>query len=269
MLRGAEERQRRDEAIAPSGVRMRGGHRGAGHLGAGHLGARHVVELLPRDDEATSAWGQFVARAYLTGVRSLWLVQAIAGGVGAAMVLQTTMAPMPPSAELGRMLVVVVLRELAPLFSALVIAARAGTLPGEESQAPAEAARALGVEAARPLGVIVAAVALAIHFAVVAMLSAFLTSSWLTIRTLDAVREGFVQELMWFDLPLFVAKSAGVGAIIAYLVRTRLDRAVAESPARAATAASDVVVGTLFAGSVFSVGVTLALYAVVGPPPPP
>ncbi len=218
----------------------------------------------PISAEPSTGYSQFMEHAYITGVSTLPLVMMIALGVGAAMVLQTTMAPTPPSSELGRMLVVVVMRELAPLLTAVVIAGQWGR------------ALSLDLGAARPrnvsswpriTGTMVASCALAVHFAISGMLGAYGMSQALTVRTFDAVRAGFHMELAWFDLPLFVLKTGGLGGIVAWL-GSREARG-AETPAEVAEAASRVFVRSLLLGGMFSIGLTLLTYALVGAPAPP
>lgn len=243
-----------DETPQESGVRVRSNDE-----------LDDVVPDAPRDDdEAVSAYGLFMQHAYITGVSTLPLIMTIALGVGSAMVLQTTMAPTPPSSELGRMLVVVVMRELAPLLTAVVIAGHWGR------------ALSMDLRSGRPLdmaswprimGTMVASSALAVYFAVSGMLGAYLMSQALTVRTFDAVREGFHMELAWFDLPLFAVKTGGLGAIVAWLGSREARRA--GTPADVAEASSRVFVRALMLGGVFSIGLTMALYALTGAPAPP
>jgi phospholipid/cholesterol/gamma-HCH transport system permease protein len=235
-----------------SGVRVRRGAAGA--------------EVRPLDGRPArvSSYALFMEHAHITGVSTLPLVMTIAIGVGSAMVLQTTMAPTPPSTELGRMLVVVVMRELAPLFTAIIIAGQWGR------------ALSMDLRSGRPLdmarwpritGTAVACTALAVHFAIVGMLGAYGTSQAITVRTFDAVRAGFHMELAWFDLPLFVFKTGGLGAIVAWLGSREAQHAA--TPSDVAEAASRVFVRALVLGGMFSIGLTMVVYALVGPPLPP
>lgn len=232
------------------------------HESGVRLRADDDAPIAEADD--TTGYALFMQHAYVTGVSTLPLIMTIAVGVGAAMVLQTTMAPTPPSSELGRMLVVVVMRELAPLLTAVVIAGQWGR------------AWSMDLRAGRPrdmatwpriTGTMVASCALAVHFGVTGMLGAYGMSQALTLRTFDAVRAGFHMELAWFDLPLFVTKTCGLGAIVAVL-GSRAARH-ARSPVEVAEASSWVFVRVLIGGGMFSIGLTMLLYAVVGAPLPP
>lgn len=237
------------------------------HTPPAESGVREVLARPDQHDDTgaeVTAYALFMEHAYVTGVSTLPLIMSIALGVGSAMVLQTTMAPTPPSTELGRMLVVVVMRELAPLLTAVVIAGQWGR------------ALSMDLRSGRPLdmaswpritGTAVACAALAVHFAVTGMFGAYVTSQALTIRTFDAVREGFHMELAWFDLPLFMAKTGGLGAIVAWLGSREASQV--STPESVAEAASRVFVRALVIGGVFSIGLTMVLYAIVGAPLPP
>ncbi len=63
-----------------------------------------------------------------TGFEALPLVSAVALLLGSSIVFQTSlMVPGADGALLGKILVAVVLRELAPLITAIVVAGRSGT----------------------------------------------------------------------------------------------------------------------------------------------
>ena len=223
-------------------------------------GARRIERLFVSTDHASAASDArsiVLRQVLLSGVRALPLVAVVATGTGAAMVLQTTMAPTPPSGEFGRMLVAVVLRELAPLLTTVLVAGHSGGVMACEFR-PREALWP------RIAGTMLAVWTLAIHFAAIAMLAGYAVSRSLTLRTFDAVRAGFVQELAWFDAPLFLLKTAGLGAIVGFAAC----RAARLSATREAVA-SRAFVGALLAGSGYSIGITVILYAFVGAPAPP
>lgn len=219
-----------------------------------------IARPLVASDAVAAARRLLVRQVYATGVRTLPLAWVVAFGAGAAIVLQTTMAPEPPSSEFGRMLVVVVVRELAPLFSALLVAGSAGATLCAES-------RDGSPDWPRVLGSAIAVVCLAVHFAAVAMLGGFLVSQLLTLRTFEAVRSGLEQELAWFDLPLFVVKAGGLGAIVA-TIACRLPLAGRSTTALAA-AMGRMFTLALLVCALYSAGITGALYAWLGAPPPP
>ena len=208
--------------------------------------------------ESQGAPSGVVQEVFATGVQALPLVCVVGAGAGAGIVLQTGIMAPPPSGELGRMLVVVVLRELTPLVTAIVVAGHSGAALATDHQRAG---------ASRVLGMVVSVLALTVYFGAVAIVAGYLTSQLLTLRSFDAVRDGLQQELRLLDLPLFLVKSAGLGAIVALSAQP----APAEGRSTQPIAA---LVRRAFATSVlacmaYSGAVTFAFYALVGPPAPP
>ncbi len=246
-------------------------------LGAFHLGSRafdetflppratatHVGTLAAPTDRSTLGRELLIRRVFVAGVGALPLTCLVAAGTGAAIVLQSTMAPTPPSPELGRLMVVLILRELAPLLTVILIAGHSATA-GDEVEPAAHRADPRVAMRAFVGGTAIAALTVAVHFAAVAMIAAYATSALLTLRTPGAVHDGFVQELALFDLPLFLVKGLSLGA----LVGTMGWRAAGEAP-RSTTTAHRAFVGSLLACAAVSIGMTMVIYAIVGAPPPP
>ena len=240
----------------------------------GGIGALVLNIFVGHRDEnhaARKSTRAIVARhVFVSGVRALPLVCVVAFGTGAAVVLQGMMAPSPPSGEFGRMLVVVMIRELAPLLTAVLMAGHSATAMAAEMQ-PIELA--LSAEKRpriwpRMMGTSVASIALAVYFAAVAIFGAYVVSQIVTLRTFDAVREGLQQELAWFDAPLFLLKCGGLGAIVGWF-GCRFALSAKSSPQEIARGASRAFVSSLMAGAVYSIGITFILYAFIGRPLPP
>src|ERR1041384_3815843 len=122
--------------------------------------------------------GIMLTQVMFTGVQALSLVSAIAMLIGASIIIQTNMM-MPADGELiGRVLVAVVLRELAPLITAIVVAGRSGTaiateLGNMKVNSEVLALSSLGVDPMRyvvlprMIGCVVSVVALMIYFSIV------------------------------------------------------------------------------------------------------
>lgn len=217
-----------------------------------------------RSTAGARSW--LVERVNVAGVSALPLVCVVAAGTGSAIVMQGTMAPQPPSPELGRLLVVVVLREIAPLFTALLVAGHAGPI------VDTRLASVIGVDRDRArrchvAGTAIAVAALTIHFAAMAMAAAFVTSCAVTLRTYGAVREGLLHELALFDAPVVLGKAVTLGIIVGWLGLRAADERSAGDPG--GHSASRLFVRSLLSASVLSVGLTVCLYAIIGKPPPP
>lgn len=232
----------------------------AGWIGARALGAARALATAGRSiaGERGQETSPLVRQVFATGVRALPLVCAVGLGSGVAIVLQTGIMAPPPSGELGRMLVVVVLRELSPLVTAIVVAGHSGAgltgLAASEPEAPAWP-RIGALAIATPV--------LTIYFAAVAVTGGYLVSQLLTLRTFEAVRAGLVQELAPSDLVLFLVKTAGLGAIVG-LCALRAGRRPADEDAPGRAFAATLLVAMLYSGAV-----TVAFYLWRGPPLPP
>jgi phospholipid/cholesterol/gamma-HCH transport system permease protein len=227
-------------------------------LGAAAIGLFRLARRALSTGEA-DAPGALTQQIFVCGVQALPLVCVVAAGSGAAIVLQTGIMAPPPSGELGRMLVVVVLRELTPLVTAIVVTGHSAAMIATETQRRG---------ASHVLGTIVSMLALTVYFGVVAILAGYLTSQLLTLRSFEAVKGGFQQELRWLDLPLFVVKGAGLGAIVGRCARSR-PGASPGSPTEIAVWSRRAFTASLVGCMAYSGCATVVFYALVGPPAPP
>src|SRR5690606_2561331 len=140
-------------------------------VGAPGAGARRIVRAV--------TLGQIL----FTGVQAVGLVSAIGLLIGATLVIQTSL--MVPAADgdlLGKILVAVVLRELSPLITAIIVAGRSGTaiateLGNMKVHQEVLALVALGVDPPRfivlprLIATVLSVVALMVYFSVVAVLA--------------------------------------------------------------------------------------------------
>src|SRR6185436_17154942 len=118
-----------------------------------------------------------------TGFQAVGLISAIGGLLGATIAIQTElMVPSADSALIGKILVAVVLRELAPLLTAIIVGGRSGTAIATElgnMQVNREvlALSALGIDPMRfvvqprLVSAAVSVVVLMVYFCAVALLS--------------------------------------------------------------------------------------------------
>ena len=120
----------------------------AGWLGA--VGRRAIQRVLAADqllhtfsDAFASFWTPGIAarltvrrviitQIMYTGVQALSLVSIIAFLLGASIIIQSSLMGSADGEILGKVLVAVVLRELAPLITAIVVAGRSGTAMATE-----------------------------------------------------------------------------------------------------------------------------------------
>ena len=211
-----------------------------------------------------------------TGVQALSLVSVIAFLLGSSIILQTNVLGSADGELLGKVLVAVVLRELAPLVTAIVIAGRSGTAMATELgnmkvNSEVLALSSLGIDPPRFIVLprlvasIVSVLVLMIYFSVVAIIGAFTVAQLTAAATWGSLYSGVSRGVMPFDLGLFLLKGVGLGAIVGWLC-CHYGLQVKSSPTEVPQQASRAVVMSLLCGVVYSTFVTALFYWLVGPP---
>ncbi|HYP97132.1 MAG TPA: ABC transporter permease [Polyangiaceae bacterium] len=211
-----------------------------------------------------------------TGVQALSLVSVIAFLLGSSIIIQTNLLGSADGELLGRVLVAVVLRELAPLVTAIVIAGRSGTaiateLGNMKVNSEVLALSSLGIDPPRFIvlprlvAAIVSVLVLMIYFSVVAIFGAFMVAQLTAAATWGSLYSGVSRGVMPFDLGLFLLKGVGLGAIVGWL-SCHYGLQVKSSPTEVPQQASRAVVMSLLCGVVYSTFVTALFYWFVGPP---
>lgn len=222
--------------------------------------------------------GIMLTQVMFTGVQALSLVSAIGLLIGASIIIQTNMM-MPADGELiGRVLVAVVLRELAPLITAIVVAGRSGTaiateLGNMKVNSEVLALSSLGIDPLRyvvlprMVGCVVSVVALMIYFSIVSLSAAFAIGILASGASLSSFQQGVAGSVMPHDLALFFAKGLGLGTIVGWL-SCHFGLQVKSSPTEVPQQASRAVVMSLLGCVVYNTALTAGFYWLVGPPLP-
>jgi phospholipid/cholesterol/gamma-HCH transport system permease protein len=222
--------------------------------------------------------GIMLAQVMFTGVQALSLVSVIGLLIGASIIIQTNMM-MPADGELiGRVLVAVVLRELAPLITAIVVAGRSGTaiateLGNMKVNSEVLALSSLGIDPLRyvvlprMVGCVVSVVALMIYFSIVSLTAAFTIGIVASGASLTSFQQGVAGSVMPYDLLLFLAKGLGLGTIVGWL-SCHFGLEVKSSPTEVPQQASRAVVMSLLGCVVYNTALTAGFYWLVGPPLP-
>ena len=217
-----------------------------------------------------------VMQIMYTGVQALSLVSVIAFLLGASIIIQSSLMGSADGELLGKVLVAVVLRELAPLITAIVIAGRSGTaiateLGNMKVNSEILALTSLGIDPPRYIvlprlvAAVVSVLVLMIYFSVVAIFGAIVVAQLTNTATWGSLYSGVSRGVMPFDLGLFLVKGVGLGAIVGWLC-CHYGLQVKSSPTEVPQQASRAVVMSLLCGVVFSTFVTAMFYWVVGPP---
>ena len=262
---------------------------------AGQLG-RRMVDLLRRAEGLLATLGaaalalrtpgvaaQRVVRRVLlsqiiyTGFQAVGLVSAIGALLGATIVIQTElMVPSADSSLIGKVLVAVVLRELAPLITAIVVAGRSGTAIATEignMQVNSEvfALSSLGIDPARFIvlprlvAAAVSVVVLMVYFSAVALLSTAGLGLLVSGAGSESLVAGIRAALTPYDFALFFAKGLGLGTLVGWL-SCHYGFGVKSSPTEVPQMASHAVVMSLLGSVTFNTLTTAVFYWTVGPP---
>ena len=215
-------------------------------------------------------------QVFFTGFQALPLVSAIAAFVGATFVLQVQLLSGALNTEMvGKILVAVMLRELAPLVTAIVVAGRSGTAIATELGNMKVNDEILGLASMgidpmrfivmpRILACIVSVLVLTVYFGALAIVAGYLVGTALGAGV-ENMRAGFSNALLPWDLPLFVSKGLSLGVLVGWLC-CHFGLKAEASPTEVPRRASYAVVMTLLACVATNALITLTFYWIVGPP---
>lgn len=217
-----------------------------------------------------------LSQILFTGVQALLLVSAIGLLIGATIVIQTSL--MVPGADgelLGKLLVAVVVRELAPLITAIIVAGRSGTAMATELgnmkvNYEVLALSSLGIDPPRfvvlprLVAAVISVVALMVYFTVVAVLASALLGQALLGPSPVELRSGIGQAILPHDLVLFLSKGIGLGMIVGWFA-CHYGLSVKSSPTEVPRHASMAVVRILLGCVVYNTVLTSLFYWFAGP----
>lgn len=218
-----------------------------------------------------------VRQVFFTGFEALPLVSVIAMLVAATIVFQMQIIGAElPGEIVGRVLVAVVLRELSPLATAILVAGRSGTaiateLGNMKVGSEVLALQSVGIDPLRFIvwprlvGTVVSVFVLTVYFGVVAISSGYVLDTWLGGSTFAALSTGFTEALVPADILLLLVKCGGLGLLTGWL-SCHYGLEVGVSPTEVPRKASQAVIATLLASVVWSTLVTAVFYMIVGPP---
>lgn len=213
---------------------------------------------------------------FYTGFQAVGLIGTIGVLLGATIVIQTElMVPSADSSLIGKVLIAVVLRELSPLITAIVVAGRSGTaiateLGNMKVSQELLALTSLGIDPPRFIVMprLIAAIAsvtlLMVYFAAVSLVGTAAVGLLLSHTSLAGLQSGLAAALTPYDLVLFLAKGAGLGTIVGWLC-CHYGLEVKSSPTEVPQMASRAVVMSLLGCVAYNTLATALFYWTVGP----
>ena len=216
------------------------------------------------------------AQIFFTGAQGLPFITATALIIGATMIIQMRVAaPGMPGEIVGKMLVTVVLRELSPLVTAIIVASRSGTAIATEignMKASLEVLglASMGIDPARfvvlprLIAVVVSVLVLIVYFGILALTGAFLIAAAFGQPDLDAMRLGIAATIGPADLALFLVKGMGCGALVG-VVCCYFGLQVKSSSTEVPMMTGRAVIRSVLGCVVYNFATTVAFYTVGSP----
>lgn len=171
-------------------------------------------------------WSNTISQLYFTAVQSFWIMVVLALLVGAVVVIQgyTQLSKVGGQWALTQLLIVVIIRELGPVLTALVIILRSGSAIAIEMGymtvlGEIEGIEMLGIHplhllaGPRLAGMVLSALGLFIIFAVVAVFGGFAAARLLSGASFWVLWHDLAAGLSVWDLVVGLAKVAVFGLI--------------------------------------------------------
>ncbi|MCC7405648.1 MAG: ABC transporter permease [Bdellovibrionales bacterium] len=212
------------------------------------------------------------AQIYFTGVQALPLISVLALASGSIVIMQSNMqlSLLGGAGMIGNLLVVIIVREISPLLTALVVIARSGTAVASELgnmkvNRETEALESMGINPLsyivfpRLLGGILSVLGLAFYFILVALLGGFLVTSLIHDMPFTFYSESLAQAFAAEDVLLFLAKNTFSGAII-FVVCSYQGLLVRGGPEEVPQVTTKAVMNSIIYVTVFNLGVTTLFY---------
>lgn len=209
---------------------------------------------------------------YFTGFQGLPLITTLSLAMGALVTMQAAsqLTLIGGQGMLGNLLVAVVVRELAPLMTALVVIARSGTAVASELGSmkvnkEVEALTLMGIHPLsyvifpRLLGGVVSMVCLAISFAFISLLGGFLVSQAFHSISFDFYMNSISQAITFRDGYFFLIKNLFAGIMI-FSICCYHGLAVQLSPHEVPQAATKAVVNSILAVTLFQALMSFLFY---------
>lgn len=226
-------------------------------------GAKEVVRALT------------MRQIFYTSFQALPMVSVVALFVGSTLTAQTEILGGPLQRETaGKILVAVVVRELAPLVTAIIVAGRSGTAIATELGVMRVNKEILGLASMgidpprflvwpRLVATSVGVPLLTIYFSAMAILGGNITAFLIDRHALAELQHGAMLALSPADLPFIFIKTLGLGALVGWMC-TYYGLDVGVSSTEVPQKASRAVVQTLLSCIIYNAMITILFYWIVG-----
>lgn len=212
------------------------------------------------------------AQIYFTGFQALPLITVLALASGGIVILQTSsnLSLLGGSGMIGNLLVAIIVRELGPLMTALVVIARSGTAVASEvgnmrANREIEALESMGINPLsyivfpRLIGGVVSVVCLAFYYVMVALIGGFLLTRWLQDMSFAFYFESLANAVASEDAGIFILKNTFSGMII-FVVSCYQGLLVKRGPWEVPVVTTQAVVKSIIYVVVFNLSVSTIFY---------
>lgn len=212
------------------------------------------------------------AQIYFTGFQGLPLISVLALACGSVVILQSSanLSLLGGGAIIGNLMVAIIVRELAPLLTALIVIARSGTAVASEIgnmrvNREIEALEAMGIHPLsyvvfpRLIGGVISVICLAIYFVVVACLGGYMVSSFLQQMSFSFFADSLAAAFSSADVGLFLLKNAFSGMII-FMICCYQGLLVQRSPHEVPQVTTKAVVNSVIYVVIFNMTITILFY---------
>lgn len=212
------------------------------------------------------------AQIYFTGWQAMPLISVLALATGGIVILQSSaQLSLLGSAEMvGNLMVVIIVRELGPLVTALIVIARSGTAVASEVgnmrvNREIEALEAMGINPLsyivfpRIIGGVLSVLCLAFYFCAIALLGGFLVTRFIGDMPFAFYADSLANAFTVADVWLFLAKN-GFSGIIIFVIACYQGMLVQQSAHEVPQVTTKAVVNSVIYVTTFNLGVTTLFY---------
>lgn len=212
------------------------------------------------------------AQVYFTGWQAMPLITVLALATGGVVIIQSSMqlSLLGGASMVGNLMVMIIVRELGPLITALVVIARSGTAVASEVgnmrvNKEIEALESMGINPLsyivfpRILGGVISVLCLAFYFNAIALLGGYFVTRLINEMPFafyaDSLARAFALEDVW----LFLLKNGFSGMII-FVVSCYQGMLVQQSPHEVPQVTTKAVVNSIIYCVTFNLATTTLFY---------
>ncbi len=213
-----------------------------------------------------------ISQIYFTGCMAMPLIGFLALATGSIVILQSThqLSLFGSSDMMGNLLTIIIVRELGPMITALIVIARSGTAVASELgnmqvNKEIDAMKVMSIDPLvylvfpRLLGGVISVLCLAFYFNIIALGGGFVVASFLKPLSFSFYMDSLARALTHTDFILSVVKNCISGVLI-FAIASYVGLKVKQSPHEVPQAATKAVVLSIGFVTLSNVSLTLITY---------